>query len=323
MSRYYDISLYPAGANPTDQPTRRWSSFPNGVNDPGALNVEFDFFSFQSHESHGTSSITIHGISLADLQQAPRFAGMSIVVKAGMQKGLPLANPAQVGVILRGTIWQSYGNWIGEDMTLDFVVYFAGSGNIVLNWPKGSSLAAALTSCLDIAYPKIPNIVKIGSEYVVDHDVLHAVSSFSQLAKMVKSSSAFAHPPGVILAILPNNTIVAYDGSTPPVYKRIAFDDLIGQPTWIEPNIMQFTTIMRGDIQVSNVLKMPKGLPSVPGAVTTTGGSQPSSMPGLQKYTTTFQGEFMVQAVRQIGNFRDSNGASWATIFRCAPQKLQ
>jgi hypothetical protein len=43
-----------------------------------------------------------------------------------VKKGLPLANPAQAGVILEDTIFQGYGNWIGVEQYLD-LVFFSNS----------------------------------------------------------------------------------------------------------------------------------------------------------------------------------------------------
>ena len=37
--------------------------------------------------------------------------GMTIKMWVGMSKGLPLAKPAQQGLVLEGTVWQVLGNW--------------------------------------------------------------------------------------------------------------------------------------------------------------------------------------------------------------------
>ena len=346
MPRYYDIVVTPqpkastaapapavgsvvngltviasTTVNASPQPFRRWTSHPNGSYDPGALLVEFDFFSFLSADSQGLSTVTIHGVSLQDLLQAQQFAGMQISVKGGMMAGLPLADPKQAGTILQGTIFQSFGNWVGTEMTLDLVVNFSSytysnPGQIVLNWPANTSLKAALTSCLNVAYPTLPNKVLIGDFYTLAHDTLAFYPTIAQLASHIRSITATIQPPGVDITIQPDKTILAFDGtqnSGTPI--PIAFDDLIGQPTWIDVNTISIMTVMRGDIQVGNVLSLPQGL-GAPGSVQTTAASQPS----LLKYRTAFTGNFLVQSVRQIGNFRDPNGASWSTVFTCATQ---
>ena len=43
-----------------------------------------------------------------------------------MAAGLPLANPAQSGVFVQGQVYQAYGNWIGENMSLTLEIVPAG-----------------------------------------------------------------------------------------------------------------------------------------------------------------------------------------------------
>src|SRR5487761_2685629 len=180
MSRFYSIALRPAptSANPNPKVFKTWTSYPNGQNDPGALNVHLDLFSmvYGIPSSTNASTITIEGISLADLQQAPNYAGMQITVSGGMQAGLPLANPKQAGIILQGEVLQSFGNWAGTEMTLDFVVsgssYTVSSpGNIVLDWPAGTPLAQVLPLTFHTAFPNLTQKIQIGPEYILSHPV--------------------------------------------------------------------------------------------------------------------------------------------------------
>jgi hypothetical protein len=338
MSRYYDITVTPAPtkANPNPPVFRHWTSMPNGVYDPGALNVEFDFLVYPYATPMGGSSLTIEGVSLQDLLQAQQFAGppsvvggvstpgvngMSIAIKAGMQAGLPLANPKQSGLILQGYIYQSFGNWRGTDMTLDFVINaspysFYAPGNIVLNWKAGTPLATALAATLSTAYPGLKQNINISPNLVLAHDDVGHYHTLSQLAAHVKSITAGAISstyPGVDLSII-GGKIVAYDGTQSPPTVQIQFTDLIGQPTWIDPNVMQLMCVMRADIQIGDFIVMPQGLQDAPGIVQTAASSLPSQL----KYKTSFQGKFSVVAVRQVGNFRSTDGAAWSTIIQGA-----
>ena len=136
MGRYYSIAVAPAqiasapavagglatiGGISTGV---TWTSLPNGRFDPNALLVEFDFFSF-ANASSGTdgATITIHGVGLANITQAQQFVGRNVTVKAGMSGGLPLESPQQAGLILNGQIFQSWANWVGTEMDLNFLVY--------------------------------------------------------------------------------------------------------------------------------------------------------------------------------------------------------
>jgi len=342
MGRFYSIKLIPPPAASTPTPTtvggltvigkttasvgpRVWTSVaPSGADDPGALDVEFDFFSFADAGSgKDGSTLTIHGVALTDLLQAQNFFGSQILVEAGMSKGLPLS-VSHNGLILSGKVFQSFGNWVGTEMNLNFVVYastytYANPGNFSLVWRANTSLADALKTTLNTAFPNLGIEIKIANAYVRNHDVTANYKTLGQLATWVQKATHTATSAGVTISTPVNNTIFITDYSTPTLSAnptKLEFTDLIGQPTWLMPNRIQFTTIMRADIQVNTLVKMPPGLQAVPGIVTTAA----STTNAFQKYKMSFQGNFLITAVRQVGNFRDPNGASWATVFEAVPQ---
>lgn len=317
MGRFYEVSVTPAptSSSPQPAPLRKWTSVgTNGQDNPGALNVQLDLLIYPASTPMGSSTITVEGVALEDIRQAQQFANMTLQIKGGMSAGLPLADPTQAGLLLQGSVFQSFGNWIGNDMTLSFVANaslytYDTPGNIVLIWRKGDTLAASLANTLKIAYPDLgqPKI-QIG-QYVNSSDVVHAVRTFSDLGQMVNSITG-----GKVQMTIQNNVVLVYDGSVAQSPKELRFIDLIGQPTWIQPNVMQFATTMRADIQVGQLVKMPAGLQDAPGIIQTTAASTPSQL----KYKVSFQGSFVIQSVRHIGNFRDPSGASWATVFQAA-----
>ncbi|WP_244126833.1 hypothetical protein [Burkholderia gladioli] len=318
--RYYDISITPAGST---KPFRQWTSHPNGTFDPGALNVEFDIPVAAYGAPLGGQSVLIEGVPLADLLQAQQFAGMNFSMKGGMKAGLPLANPKQAGPLVGGQIFQSFGNWEGTEMTLDLVlnpgVYTLDQpGNIVLNWKAGSALAQALQQTFSVAYPSMSVSINISNELVQSHDEVHRCSTLEELAQLLqditKGSFFGAGYEGVQLSIQAGQ-ITVWDDTYEPNTVQLAFTDFIGQPTWIEPNVMQVKLVLRADIQLGTTLKMPQGLQSTPGIVLTSAASLPSSL----KYKSAFQGSFSVIEQRHIGNFRAPDGASWATVINCTP----
>lgn len=326
MARYYNIVVTPAptASNANPRPIKTWSSFPGGVNDPGALNVELDIYNafYGTPGGSNASTIVIEGVSLQDIQQAPNYAGMQITVSAGMQAGLPLANPKQAGVIVQGSILQSFANWVGTEMTLNFVLSaslytVSRPGNIVLDWPAGTPLSQVLPITFRTAFPNLRPVVDIGSEYVLSYPVLAFYPTLKKLAEFILSITSKIKSPGVDIATNPDGTIVATDGSVQPLVKTLAFTDLVGQPSWFDANKMTFTTVMRADIQIRDVVLMPPELQSVPGIVTTAAASQGGAQ---LKYQSAFKGKFLVKEIRHIGNFRDANGAAWVSSFRCAPE---
>lgn len=332
--RYYDLTVTPydkATGLPGSTPFRRWTSHQGAKFDPAALNIEFDIPVVPFATPTGGQTITIEGISLQDLQQATQFGslvdnagavtqpGMYFSLKAGMTNGLPLANPKQAGLICAGQIFQSFGNWEGTNMSLSFVIFpgvysLAYPGNFVLNWKKGITLAAALQNCLETAFPSIPVKVTIGANLVNNFDSIHFTATLEGLAKWVGDWTKAKYNDEVHITVQAG-TILVYDSTYTPTPIEIQFADLIGQPVWVKPNQMQIKLVMRGDLQLGSLIKMPQGFQDFPGLVTTYAGSLPSSL----KYASAFKGNFVINQMRHIGNSRTPDGQAWVTVINCIP----
>jgi len=340
VTRYYSIELTPSssaaaffgvggslsgvGANAAQSvtsPIRTWTSHPNGKFDPNALDIEFDCQVQSFATSPQLFTVTIHGVSLADISQAQQFTGMQFSMKGGMLAGLPLANPRQSGLLVAGTVFQSYGNWEGEDMRLDLVIspsYYTidKPGNIVLNWQAGQPLSQALQQTLSVAYPNVPFTANVAGQLVQDFDEIHFCSTLQELCQRVQdiTQGYFVGPDysGVNLTYH-NGQFFVWDNTYAPTPIQISFNDLIGQPTWIDVNTMICKMVLRADLQLGSIIKMPQGLQNKPGIVTTTQQSFPSS----NNYQTVFQGDFTISELRHIGSYRSSNGSSWVTILKC------
>jgi len=332
--RYYDLSLYKPDDKDTKTPIYTWTSHPKGKFDPCALGISFDAMVCSMDTPAGGTPIRLTGIHQEDLKQSTRFGqhidsngklqpGLLAVLKGGMEQGLPLANPAQKGVLLRGQILQSFGNWEGTDMTLDFVVYGASfttnnPGDIVLNWKAGTPLSQALQDCLKVAYPDTPVTIQISSKLVMSSDDPshhYTLESLSQhVRELTQGKFLGDNYPGVSIVMQPG-LINVFDGTnvdqqTP---KQINFTDLIGQPTWIGLGTMQMKLVMRGDLNVGGLVTMPKGLSSAPGQVETTA----ASYSGNVNADMLFQGKFQIVKIRHIGESRSPDGAAWCTVVDC------
>lgn len=330
--RFYELTLYRPGET---TPFRTWTSFPNGRFDPGALDVEFDVLVPAYHAPAGGSSITVHGVALQDLKQSSQFGmqvvrnkvqpGMYIELKGGMGRGLPLANPAQQGTLLKGLIYQSFGTWQGTEMRLDFTINAAdfssdNPGNYVLNWKAGQPLSTALQNCLSVAHPNMPTLFGISDRLVQAHDEIHFCSTLEEVAQLVQeiTNGQFLGDeyPGVFIAINAGVIHVFDTTQPPPATVQINFTDLVGQPTWLDAGTMQLMVVMRGDIQVGSYLKMPQGFTS--GAGSTIFQPNDNSTSAFN-YNLTFAGTFLVTDVRHIGHFRSSSGEDWVTVINCTP----
>lgn len=298
-----------------------FTSHANGQAVPGALNVEFDIQVAPFNSPQGQALIRVWGIGLAMIGQASDLNGQNIALSAGMKKGLPLANPAQAGQILQGTIFQAFGNWQGVNQTLDLICNPQAAQpdqDIALYWPAGMTLSDALTNTFAQAFAKygMTSSVNIAS-IVQSSDGSGHYTNLSQLGDYVQQISQSIGAPtygadysGVLLTIT-GNTIFAYDSANPRKLIQIEFRDLIGQPTWINPATVSFKTVLRSDVAVGNQIKFPAGI-FAPYALTSAAAAVPN-VPSRSK--AVFQGTFVVTEVHHFANFRQPDGDSWNSTF--------
>jgi hypothetical protein len=114
-----------------------------------------------------------------------------------------------------------------------------------------------------------------------------------------------------VLITASGSTVYAYGGTVPLSTINLAFQDLIGQPTWMTASTVSFKTVLRSDITVGKLVKFPPGI-QAPYALTSDAAPTPNA-PVSSK--TAFQGTFSVSEVHHFANFRQHDGASWATAF--------
>lgn len=335
MSRYYSIVITkqgggavitPPGAASGSQAT--YTSYVNGQVQPNALDMEMDVsvaaFDTPAGQGDTGSIVRIWGISLQEITQAFNLNNNLISVYGGFQKGLPLANPAQAGLLFSGYIQQAYGNWIETDMTLDLVIQ-AGTGplgnnntgtrakpaNLVLNWQKGQNLSQALQQTLTTAFPGkqvqiniSPNLVFQSENLIGTYATLGELSSVvQQMSRTVINQSSY---PGVKI-VFDQNTINVSDGTKKSSPKMIMFQDLIGQPTWVGVNQVQIKCPMRADIKVLDQVTLPQAQATI----------KPQSQSQLRN-SSGFTGTWFVTSVRHIGRFRQPTADSWVTVIDLA-----
>lgn len=341
--RYYRIviasasgQLYtPPGIDASLLGGASYTSFVNGQTLPGAWNIELDIPVIAADTPQGFGNLQIWGVSLQEISQANNLVGMNITVSGGMQKGLPLANPAQAGVLVNGYIFQAFGNAIGTGRTLNLVIApgpatssnkggigtIAQPRNFTLNWQGGQPLGPALKQCLQTAFPGYTINVNISDniQWPANDSPTGFYPTLQQLAQVVRASSKAkvqtANYAGVSI-VVNGTTINVFDGTQSSGNSKttqIAFQDLIGQPTWIQAPNIQFATVMRADLAVGSPIMLP------PTLVTNT--QQANSQILNQK--ANFQGTFTLVSARHIGVFRQPSADSWVSIFEGIPNTVQ
>jgi hypothetical protein len=323
-----------------------FTSFPNGMNDPGALQVELDIpIAALASPAFAGAAVKIYGIPLSMISQANNLRFKNIKVYGGFKAGLPLANPAQSGLLVQGYIFQSFGNWIGTEQSLVLVI-LAGAApantsapatppNLVFNMPKGTSMATAIQKTLADAYPNMTANINISPNLTLLADEQHVASSQQEFGRYImRTSKGIITTAGYSgVEIVPKgNTFNVFDNITPPKpasttagsstagstqaaspAKTIAFQDLIGQPTWLESPNIQFKCPMRADINIGDMVTLPQ-------TQTTNSIGSGSS---LINQNVAFQGSFFINSIRHVGNFRQANADAWVTVFDATAQNIQ
>jgi len=329
--RYYEIKITDP-ANPGSKP-QIYTSWVNNKNDPGALNIRFSF-RLVDFASKSASVVAIYGIPIQSISNAHNLNGKNVAISAGFKQGLPLASPAQAGLILQGFIAQAYGNWIGNEMSLNLIILPGtlpgpssasspmpptGSMEDPINgrfdWLAGTQLSTSITNFLTAAFPAYPTpYVSISPNLVINHDehaVYHTLSGFADWVGSY-SQSIINKPSyqGVKIRLLPGNNFNVTDGTTTNKTVNIEFRDLIGQPTWLGPGKISFKCPMRADINAGNDVVLPKGTFPVatPEKVTADWNIRNSSLQ---------QGTFNVVEVQHFGDFRQPSADAWVSVFSC------
>lgn len=341
--RYYDIQIRRPGSNDLVRPASlarlnlpsTFTSVVNGKNLPGALQVELSLLTYNYHSFEQGSYVRIWGVGLSEISQSNNLNGFPIIVKAGMSKGLPLAKPEQAGIVAQGKIFQAYGNWVGTDQTLELQLQpDTGTANAPKNysmtWPKNTPLAQAIETTLAVALPDHTVTVAISPDLkmaAAQWGVWGKLEDFAKAIYNITTQQQFkgiaplsgGPYPGVRITVKGKNVIV-YDGTrnysdnsaANPI--KIKFEDLIGQPTWIEGNTLNFKTVMRADISVGSYVQLPPGLTS-PYVLTTPGAALPGTP---SRNRLTFTGTFRVTRMQHFGHSRQPDAASWCTVMNAS-----
>lgn len=318
MSRFYDIKVL----NTDGSIFREYMSHPNNVYDPNALEVEMDIQIAQHHLIRNIGSyVRVYNIPLQDVAQGVSFNGKQVLVYGGMRAGLPLATAVaqEAGLLAQGVVYNGFGNWQGTVQTLD--LYLRPSTGTheqpipyVLYWPAKTTLAAALQQCLSTALPSATIKINISPNLINGFDEQHVTGTLQDMAAFVRDASkrivSKASYAGVSI-VMQNNSVVVDDRTNANTSqpnsqqnpKVIQFLDLIAQPTWLDVATISVELAMRGDIGVTDWVKMP------PTITTQTN----SSLTFARQPNATFSGVYQVIAQRHVAKSRDTSSDGWMT----------
>lgn len=308
-----------------------YTSYINGKTIPGALDVELQVQIYNYAQAKQGSFLRIYGVSLAELASSNDLSGKDITIKVGMKKGLPLAKPSQAGTIIQGRIFQAFGNWQGTEMALNLVlqppVGQDKPRNLVYLQKADQLMADAIRATLGAGMKEYDLKIAISDRLKFPDEkagYFTKLADFATMIKQLSTQSQFAGIPvqgggtyaGVDInikekTIFVQDKTVAQSGSSYSSPLQIAFEDIVGQPTWISANQINFKTVMRSDVHVNDYIKLPAGL-TTPYILTGQGGALPNA-PGRDKLT--FSGIFTVRDLYHFGRYRQPDAASWVTVL--------
>ncbi len=291
----------------------------------GALLVELDMPVSTFAAPKGAAFVKIWGLGLKLVSQATDLNFRAVKVFGGMQRGLPLANPAQSGLLIQGYIQQAFGNWNGTEQSIDIYI-LAGPPpvdkarpsprNLSFDWKKGKPMSDAIKQTLQTGYPGYEVSTNISPDLVLPGDepgLFESLLSFSQWVKNTSLSIIKkANYPGVSIS-LKEKKFEVYDATQgKQKVTDIKFLDLIGQPTWIDPATINFKTAMRADLNLGDFVKMPPYFVS----------NSARAASSLVNQKAAFQGKFLITDLRHVGNSRQADAASWVTVINAAATEV-
>lgn len=312
--RYYEIRISPGELSANSFAPITFSTLtPSRTDNGSALSVDIDIFQTWYHQPAQNGYIKIKGVDFKQLNQSANFNNAKIRVSVGMSKGLPYAKPSQAGLIIDGTILQCFGNWLGSEVSLDFVIGSATYNpntevNLSFDWKKGTPLQDAVTNTLNKAYPTVPISGSFSPNLIYTEDQPGQYTSLLAFSKYVNAVSkqiiTSENYQGASIGSSSAGFILS-DGTIPPTKTtKIDFTDLVGNLTWLDLATINAKLIMRSDLNVGDKIIFEKGSPVL------------NTINNYSQYRNnlSFNGIFQITQIRHVGSSRQADGNSWCTV---------
>jgi|AGFS01.1.fsa_nt_gi hypothetical protein len=323
--KYYRLEITDKDGNtPLDAAGNPVGPFDSSLSPGAGLHIEFDALITGYDVVSSGTQIAIHGVPVTMLRESAQLAGCQIDLTAGFTAGLPLANPAQAGLILSGQIYNPFANWLGTHQSLNFIVNPSPllndkgqAASITLDGKKGEKLSDVLQRALTTAYPGFTLEISISDQLVLAEDGVGVYNRLTQLAATLRSQSFSMinrdDYTGVQM-VMQNRSIRVFDNAGEDNGAiQILPHELIGQPTWIGPVSASFKCPLRADLRCGDKVELPQNIISGPGALLAVSSERSYSSLRTQ---VNFSGKFLITSVRHVGEYLNpDNSNSWVTIY--------
>jgi hypothetical protein len=299
--RYYDILI-------TDKDGGEFARF--GTSGGTGLHIEASFPITPGASPAGEATIKIFNVPLSMFSRASDFQGKSIYIRGGMDRGLPLANPEQRGLLLQGQIFFASGTREGKACYLSFTIFAQNNPrtepkNLTISWYKGEPIDNAIKNTMTNAgYARTET--KISENTKAQRDTHACFSTIRQFSDWLKKLGIECH-----YKTAENNYVFtdkSQDSKSSP--KEISIFDFLGQPTWLGPGLAAIKVVLRGDIQPDQYIEIKDPQLSQQAGIV--------NAPITQENRLGFKGVFDVVAVTHYMNYYDLAAENWCTVLQLA-----
>jgi len=321
--RFYDITISPPNENPQAFEAFSFSSQSGiGINNYSCLRVDLDFFQNWFHQPSANGHVKIWGVDLKTLNQKAdlnpvlingTYQYKQIYIQIGMAKGLPFANPKQAGLAIQGSIIQAFSTWQGTEVGLDLIFVPSAvnpnvKANIPVIWEEGTELTDIVKTALTTAYG-IPvngsfskNLKWTEKTQSQNFNLISFSQTINNISRIINKSSNYL---GASITLNTAGFYLSDTGVTPTAAKTITFNDIIGNLTWLDINLIQAKVVMRADINVGDYITFEQNIPV----------NNVINNNSQYRNNLSFNGTFYVQRVHHMGSSRQPDGNSWVTVI--------
>jgi hypothetical protein len=275
----------------------------------GSLHIELDAVLTADFGSSSYVTLSIYGLPIKYQLSAKDMQEKYINIYGGHKPGLPLANPSQYGLIVKGAIFFSTGIREGNQNYITLSIYpssfdFGYPSNTTIVVKKGENAGAALKQSIAASgYGGNINVV-VSQKNIAQSDMYGAYASFEQMCYDVyekfKISIIFNSSTGS-LDIFDDEIV-----RNPPKIKTIEIFDSIGQPTFTGIETATAKLSLRGDIFVGDTIKI------VDKVLTR---QTRDAFAVNTRSRLGFKGLFFVNSTTHTASYYSKDDASWSTTL--------
>ena len=169
--------------------------------------------------------------------------------------------------------------------------------------------------------PGYTQIMEVSNKLIQNFDApgfYQSVGQFADHINKISKSIIGGSYPGVTISVN-GATVRVFDGTVPvpnSKVKKIAFQDMIGQPTWQDDATISIKLVLRADINMGDVISIPPAQWTIGGSGAAFAKSQISSPDN----SSAFSGNYRVINGQHHASFRQPDASSWNTTLQVYPE---